>query len=142
MKYVTMKLGNFLKIALWRTIQDLSTSVIILKPAFTGMAFSLITAPLTDSRCVSSSPELTRSFQHSFQLSKEGVIMTYTINFFTYWSTSLTVSASSDLVIILLDEISLCRNDIQAQQCTFLCQTYPIPPLSVTETALSLSFYP
>jgi hypothetical protein len=46
MKYVAMKLGNFLKIALWRTIQDLGTSDTILKPAFTGMA-SFITAPLT-----------------------------------------------------------------------------------------------
>jgi len=68
--------------------------------------------------------------------------MTYTIHFFTHWNTSLTVSASSDCVIILLDEISLCHNDIQQQQCTFLCQTYPTPPLSVTETALSLSAYP
>lgn len=90
---------------------------------------------------VSSSPELTRSFQHPFQLSKEGVIMTYTIHFFTYCSTSGTVSASPDLVIILLDEINLCHNDIQPQQCTFLHRTYPAPPLSVTETPLSLSFY-
>jgi hypothetical protein len=67
--------------------------------------------------------------------------MTYTIHFFTYCSTSGTVSASPDLVIILLDEINLCHNDIQPQQCTFLHRTYPAPPLSVTETPLSLSFY-
>lgn len=74
MKYVAMTLGNFLKIVLWRTIQDLGTSDTILKPAFTGMAFFLITAPLTDSFCcVSPSPELAGSFQHPFQLSKQGV---------------------------------------------------------------------
>jgi hypothetical protein len=143
MKYVALKLGNFLKVALWRTIQDLGTLDTILKPAFIGMAFSLITALLADSCCcVSSSSELAGSFQHPFRLSKQGVIMTYTINFFTYWSTSPTVSASPDLVIILLDEISLCHNDLQPQQCPFFCRTYPTPPLSVTEMALSLSFYP
>jgi len=136
-------IGKLLGNSVIRTIQDLSTSDTILKPAFTGVAFALITAPLTDSCCcVLSSPGLTWSFQHPFQLSKEGVTMTYTINFFTHWSTSLSVSASSECVIILLDEISLCHNDIQQQQCTFLCHTYPTPPLSVTETALSLSAYP
>jgi dipeptide/tripeptide permease len=141
MKYMVLTLGNFLKVALWRTIQDLGTSDTILKSAITGMAFSLITTPLNDSFCcVSPSPELAGSFQHPLQLSKQGVIMAH--NKFFHLSTSPTVSASLDLVVILLDEISSCHNDIQPQQCTFFCRTYPTPPLSVTETTLSLSFYP
>lgn len=81
--------------------------------------------------------------QDHFHILEERTSRTYARCVCTQCSTCF--NTSPDLILIFLcnkQSISLYRNSAWARQCPFSCPPYPIPPLTLTDTLLSFSFYP
>lgn len=71
---------------------------------------------------------------------KEGVMATYTRNFFTEWTSGLNPSLDIWLHFFMTWIInSLCHICFQPWQCSFPCPNYVASPLSLTETSHSFA---
>jgi len=81
--------------------------------------------------------------QDHFHILEERTSRTYARNVCSQCSTCF--NTSPDLILIFLwseKSISLYHNCAWPWQCPFPCPLYPIPPLTLTHTLLSFSFYP
>jgi hypothetical protein len=110
---------------------------VVLNPAFTVMAFSLIIAPLTDNHFSVSSSSQTHDVFSSF-LRKGSQPLTGEISIL---EGTIALEFYLTLHSLFLIKLLICWHDngIRLQQCSFTCPTYPSSPLSLPKT--SICFY-